>query len=900
MWCPPTPPQDDESDLYIDYSLRFLYNTGSVMDDAQLPAIYIRKEYKRMRTDDGFYIDGRRPLKMRKDDGYVPPRSLFDRPSPALAKMRKDLKQQRNRGLIRSMPMANFKQQIPIKPLVEPEGMAEWLIFEDRAILNVIQNLQGLPLNLMLISPGHTPNWDLVADIVNQTSRTYRSPKHCRWRYEAVILPREEGKLLDSPKKQKKNKALLKTSMKNSRTPRTAQLYQNDNNNSFTKLTKMKFDAIKAAMVKKQPHLKKYMGNTVLNQKHLPVLAEMGIASYDMPLSPIDIAQRCFERLVQERNINQQKIEQQVKLQTKSQSSGGSTTQLMSDQLSPMHIQQQASPIPQASPQPQTISQMTQQATIVVQPSGTIVTSQQSQQQGITALVHGSQIQAQRINLTPSGSAQQSQQIMKAIVASPSTGQQTTLLTGIIPQIHINQQSMQNSQSNLIQTSSVSVVLTSPPTTVTSVQPQIVSIQPTVATSTPIVTSGSIVQTINPQQVGSQVVSVSQLAIGSTSLTPNPQGTAISTTSQIRQRSVSKEVIFQRPGQQNPTVISLSGLTGQGLTQLQNATLRFTSNYQPNQLRAATPDQKVVAGGTKRFELVTTPQFHIYGQQQVRQKLRFLQTGPINQAGSPQTTVVSSSSGVAQTVQVQSGSGQKITVATINPTSQAGTVQQTQSVSEGSIESQQQGSSSVTVQVGCGPQQRAQFIKQVGTTQTIGQGNQKLVMVQRELPQQFKSLTTPTQIAYAPSGNLQLQQASGSSSGGQQITTLIKTSAPSGITTVAGTSQINMKLSPVRAGLAQNPTVRQVAIPQTMTMSTLQGARKTTPKVARIAQVTQNKLILQQGKEEGKYIDVRSIKSPGIFLSNSSNVIPVSVSQTRTETLQVIQFFFFEDFFTNL
>lgn len=892
MWCPPTPPQDDESDLYIDYSLRFLYNTGSVMDDAQLPAIYIRKEYKRMRTDDGFYIDGRRPLKMRKDDGYVPPRSLFDRPSPALAKMRKDLKQQRNRGLIRSMPMANFKQQIPIKPLVEPEGMAEWLIFEDRAILNVIQNLQGLPLNLMLISPGHTPNWDLVADIVNQTSRTYRSPKHCRWRYEAVILPREEGKLLDSPKKQKKNKALLKTSMKNSRTPRTAQLYQNDNNNSFTKLTKMKFDAIKAAMVKKQPHLKKYMGNTVLNQKHLPVLAEMGIASYDMPLSPIDIAQRCFERLVQERNINQQKIEQQVKLQTKSQSSG-SKTQLMSDQLSPMHIQQQASPIPQASPQPQTISQMTQQATIVVQPSGTIVTSQQSQQQGITALVHGSQIQAQRINLTPSGSAQQSQQIMKAIVASPSTGQQTTLLTGIIPQIHINQQSMQNSQSNLIQTSSVSVVLTSPPTTVTSVQPQIVSIQPTVATSTPIVTSGSIVQTINPQQVGSQVVSVSQLAIGSTSLTPNPQATAISTTSQIRQRSVSKEVIFQRPGQQNPTVISLSGLTGQGLTQLQNATLRFTSNYQPNQLRAATPDQKVVTGGTKRFELVTTPQFHIYGQQQVRQKLRFLQTGPINQAGSPQTTVVSSSSGVAQTVQVQSGSGQKITVATINPTSQAGTVQQTQSVSEGNIESQQQGSSSVTVQVGCGPQQRAQFIKQVGTTQTIGQGNQKLVMLQRELPQQFKSLTTPTQIAYAPSGNLQLQQASGSTSGGQQITTLIKTSAPSGITTVAGTSQINMKLSPVRAGLAQNPTVRQVAIPQTMTMSTLQGARKTTPKVARIAQVTQNKLILQQGKEEGKYIDVRSIKSPaGIFLSNSSNVIPVSVSQTRTETLQVIQFFF--------
>lgn len=904
MWCPPTPPQDEQADLYIDYSLRFLYDTSSIMDDNQLPAIYIKKEYKRLRTDDGFYMDGRRPLKMRKDDGYVPPRSLFDRPSPALAKMRKDLKQQRNRGLIRSMPMANFKQQIPMKPLIEPEGMAEWLIFEDRAILNVIQNLQGLPLNLMLLSPGHTPNWDLVADIVNQTSRTYRSPKHCRWRYEAVILPREEGKLLDSPKKQKKNKTLLKTAMKNSRTPRTAQLYQNDNNSSFTKLTKMKFDAIKAAMVKKQPHLKKYMGNTVLNQKHLPVLTEMGIASYDSPLSAFDIAQRCFDRMVQERNVSQQKMEQQVKLQAKPQVTG--TAQLLPDQLSPMHIQQQSSPIPQASPQPQTISQIPQQATIVVQPG--IVTSQaQPGQQGITALVHGSQLQAQRIqaqtiNLTPSGSTQQPQQIMKAIVATPNAGQQTTLLTGIIPQIHINPQSIQNSQSNLIQTSAVSVVLTSPPTTVTSVQPQIVSIQPTVATSTPIVTqsTGSIVQTINPQQVGPQVVSVSQLAIGSTSLTPNPQGTAIATSSQIRPRSVSKEVVFQRPGQQNPTVISLSGITGQGITQLQNATLRFTPTYQAQtQLRGTTPDQKVItasASGAKRFELV--PQFHIYGggQPQIRQKLRFLQTGPINQANTVQTTVVSSSSPTvaAQTVQVQSGTGQKITVAAINPT-QVGTSQATtqqQSSTDSNIDTAAQ-SSSVTVQVGCAPQQRAQFIKQVGTTQTIGSGpNQKLLMLQREVPQQYKGsplqLTTPTQIAYASAGSLQLQQAQAggsATSGGQQITTLIKTSTQSGITTVAGTNQIGMKLSPVRVGLAQNQTIRQVANPQTMTMSTLQGARKATPKVTRIAQVAQNKVILQQAKD----LDVRSIKPQGIFLSNPGvgNVIPVTVAQSRSETLQV-------------
>lgn len=875
MWCPPTPPQDG-NDIYIDYSLGFLYDTAAVMDDTQLPAVYVKKEYKRMRTDDGFYIDGRRPLKMRKDDGYIPPRSLFDRPSPAVAKMRKDLKMQRNRGLIRSMPMANIKQQIPMKPLLEPEGMAEWLIFEDRAILNVIQNLQGLPLNLMVISPGHTPNWDLVADIVNQTSRTYRSPKQCRWRYEAVIVPREEGKLTDSPKKQKKSKNLLKTAMKNSRTPRTAQLYQNDNNNSFIKLTKLKFDAIKTAMTKKQPQLKKYMSNTPLNQKHLVVLSEMGIVNYDLPPSPIDIAHRCYERLIQDRNMQQQKMEQQVKMQTKPPQIG--------DQLSPMP---QASPIPQASPQMAPL----QQTTIVVQPGMVSTPSQAQAGQQITALVHGSSMQAQRIqaqtiNFTPSPGNSQQQQIMKAIVSPAGSHQQATLLTGIIQQINPNQ--MQNSQ---IQTSTVSMVLTSPPSTVTSVQPQIVSIQPTVATSTPIVThqGGSIVQTINPQG-HQQVVSVAQLAIGSTSLTA--QGASIGVQSQIRQRG-SKEVLFQhRPGSQTPTVISLSSLGGQGLTQLQNATLRFTPNFSAPNLRATTADNKqVVSQGGKRFELVTTgtPQFQIYSPQQVRSKLRFVHTGQIPQGGTAQTTLVPSS-GVGQTVQVQSG--QKITVATINPG--AGTSQGSQQGSGDGVDAPQSSpSGNITVQVA--PQQR--FLKQVVQGQNIVQGqNQKLVMVKHEIPQQYKTglqLTTQTQLAYAQTGNIQLQQASGSTSSGQQITTLIKTSGASGITTVAGGGQIGMKLSPVRPGLVQNQTVRQVSIPQQI-MNNIQGARKPAPKVTRIAQVaTRGGIILHQ-KDEGKYTlqEVKPMKgtSNQIFLSNPGGVIPVSVSQagnTRGETLQV-------------
>ena len=59
-------------------------------------------------------------------------------------------------------------------------------------------------------SSAQNPNWDLVADLVNSSSRIYRSPKQCKSRYESVIVPREEGKILYdvNPRKPKKNKGL--------------------------------------------------------------------------------------------------------------------------------------------------------------------------------------------------------------------------------------------------------------------------------------------------------------------------------------------------------------------------------------------------------------------------------------------------------------------------------------------------------------------------------------------------------------------------------------------------------------------------------------------------------------------------------------------------------------------
>lgn len=213
--------------------------------------------------------------------------------------------------------------QLQAKQLIEPEGIAEWAIYEDMALLNIIQNMQGLPLNLMLLSPGHTPNWDLVADVVNQISRVYRTPKQCRSRYEHVIVPREEGKLIENPKKQPKktkNPTKPQSPPKPIRALRTSQLFINDNNNSFTKLMKSNFDFVKAAYMKKAPQLKQILVNpSMKNPKHAAVLAEFGVTNYDQPLSPVEIAARRAEKMKERNRTVGVMQQQQVHSQTTQQ-----------------------------------------------------------------------------------------------------------------------------------------------------------------------------------------------------------------------------------------------------------------------------------------------------------------------------------------------------------------------------------------------------------------------------------------------------------------------------------------------------------------------------------------------------------------------------------------------------
>uniref|UniRef100_A0A8C8A2F5 E1A binding protein p400 n=1 Tax=Oryzias sinensis TaxID=183150 RepID=A0A8C8A2F5_9TELE len=289
LWTPPTPPQDD-NDIYIDSVMMLMYDT-TPMPESKLPPIYIRKEHKRLKMDPSAAA---RKKKKGHGETVIPPRSLFEKAS--MLKVRREVKDQKKNFSLKQQ--APFAKPLPslVKPAMEAgQDNPEWLISEDWALLQAVKQLLELPLNLTIVSPAHTPNWDLVSDVVNSCSRIYRSPKQCRNRYENVIIPREEGK------------------SKNSRPLRTCQIYTQDDNASQIQLYNSRFELMKIIASKRSPPIKPLLGMNPFqkNPKHASVLAESGI-SYDKPLPPIQVASQRAERIAKEKKAlaEQQKAQQ--------------------------------------------------------------------------------------------------------------------------------------------------------------------------------------------------------------------------------------------------------------------------------------------------------------------------------------------------------------------------------------------------------------------------------------------------------------------------------------------------------------------------------------------------------------------------------------------------------------
>ncbi|KTG33622.1 hypothetical protein cypCar_00000979 [Cyprinus carpio] len=321
LWTPPTPPQDD-NDIYIDSVICLMYDTVP-MPESKLPPVYVRKERKRHMDPSAL---GRKKKKGH-GESVIPPRSLFDKAS--LLKVRREGKDQKKNFSLKQQ--APFAKPLPslLKPAMEAgQDNPEWLISEDWALLQAVKQLLELPLNLTIVSPAHTPNWDLVSDVVNSCSRVYRSPKQCRNRYENVIIPREEGKLIyEANPKKNKTKSIYKS--KNSRPLRTCQIYTQDDNATQIQLYNNRFELMKIIASKRSPPIRPLLGMNPFqkNPKHASVLAESGI-SYDKPLPPIQVASQRAERIAKEKKaLAEQQRAQQLAQQQQPQTTGAAQPQ---------------------------------------------------------------------------------------------------------------------------------------------------------------------------------------------------------------------------------------------------------------------------------------------------------------------------------------------------------------------------------------------------------------------------------------------------------------------------------------------------------------------------------------------------------------------------------------------
>lgn len=286
-----------------------------------------------------------RKQKPRKEEGFNIPRSLFDRPSTAIIKLRRELIIQKLKGMLiigsenapihrtlnalggsHLLPPPNLIPSPAHKVFAGPlqDSIPNWAIHEDWAIIQVLQNFQDLPLSLSNISPGHVPNWDLVSDVVNVVSCNYRSPKLCRYHYEVAIVPREEGKVVsETPKqKQKKLKGVTtpgsvgpptasiatntpniskQTAVPSVRPVKTSNLISEDNNLSFSQLCNQRFETIKQIANKRTPTLKHmFLGTTSKNPKHIALLSESGI-DFERPLTPLQVAANRSDRIQREK-----------------------------------------------------------------------------------------------------------------------------------------------------------------------------------------------------------------------------------------------------------------------------------------------------------------------------------------------------------------------------------------------------------------------------------------------------------------------------------------------------------------------------------------------------------------------------------------------------------------------
>ncbi|CAF0886684.1 unnamed protein product [Rotaria sordida] len=242
---------------------------------------------------------------------------------------------------------------------------SDWLISEDYKVLDTIQNIQQLPLTSMSFSSTSnankpqtilsnsslssspllpssttittpssssssssivnnttnalTQNWDFISDVVNRYSRVLRTPKQCKHRFEQVIGPREEGRVVYDLIKKKKHviKGTVKMSDDNWQMLRTNQLFVHDNCQKLLQMYHQKFDTILQfeQQLSSLIYLNKFKQIQIAQAAHHQTrglkqgaLLQENNINFDVPLTPSDVS---YQRSEREKELKQQQQQQQ-------------------------------------------------------------------------------------------------------------------------------------------------------------------------------------------------------------------------------------------------------------------------------------------------------------------------------------------------------------------------------------------------------------------------------------------------------------------------------------------------------------------------------------------------------------------------------------------------------------
>jgi hypothetical protein len=178
---PPTPPEDGKDEYYVDYTLALIYGL-EVMDESELPTVYMAR-----RNEDG-HIQKKKRLdpdaiaaawKVNLPDNSEL-QGLRERPVPLPSLPARKVIDSDGKGRRQSLLPSSKKLKLKIPNILSTKGSAydeaEWTIADDWALLQAVTALQELNLGLLPEYSGHTPNWGIVADVVNIQSSIYKSP----------------------------------------------------------------------------------------------------------------------------------------------------------------------------------------------------------------------------------------------------------------------------------------------------------------------------------------------------------------------------------------------------------------------------------------------------------------------------------------------------------------------------------------------------------------------------------------------------------------------------------------------------------------------------------------------------------------------------------------------------